>query len=139
MTELLELARKIAGQADGPDEQVEAFVAKGRSTSVKVHGGKVESLTQAASAGVGVRVVRDGRQGFAWAASLDDTVVAEMEPYRGADGSITTLQNSIFSTVPGSPAYARHSPFFAPLCAPSGIVAPISKQTANNLRDMERS
>ena len=35
----------------------------------------------------------------------DDTVVAEMEPYRGADGSITTLQNSIFSTVPGSPAW----------------------------------
>jgi hypothetical protein len=35
----------------------------------------------------------------------DGTVVAAMEPYRGPDGSITTLQNSIFSTVPGSPAY----------------------------------
>ena len=34
----------------------------------------------------------------------DGTVVAEMEPYRGPDGSITTLQNSIFSTLPGSPA-----------------------------------
>ncbi|HEY3140669.1 MAG TPA: TldD/PmbA family protein [Acidimicrobiales bacterium] len=78
MTELLELARKIAGRADGRGEQVEAFVARGRSTSVKVHGGEVESLTQAASAGVGVRVVREGRQGFAWAASLDDTVVAEV-------------------------------------------------------------
>jgi PmbA protein len=78
VTELLELARKIAGRADGRGEQVEAFVARGRSTSVKVHGGEVESLTQAASAGVGVRVVREGRQGFAWAASLDDTVVAEV-------------------------------------------------------------
>jgi hypothetical protein len=29
----------------------------------------------------------------------------EMEPYRGPDGSITTLQNSVFSTVPGSPAW----------------------------------
>jgi hypothetical protein len=28
-----------------------------------------------------------------------------MHPYRGPDGSITTLNNSIFSTVPGSPAY----------------------------------
>jgi hypothetical protein len=28
-----------------------------------------------------------------------------MHPYRGPDGSTTTLQNSIFSTVPGSPAY----------------------------------
>ena len=32
-------------------------------------------------------------------------VETEMEPYRGPDGSITTLQNSVFSTVPGSPAY----------------------------------
>ena len=32
-------------------------------------------------------------------------VEAEMEPYRGPDGSITTLQNSVFSTVPGSPAW----------------------------------
>ena len=30
---------------------------------------------------------------------------AEMEPYRSADGSMTTLRDSIFSTVPGSPAY----------------------------------
>ena len=29
----------------------------------------------------------------------------EMEPYRGPDGSVTTLQNSVFSTVPGSPAW----------------------------------
>ena len=32
-------------------------------------------------------------------------VETEMEPYRGPDGSVTTLQNSIFSTVPGSPAW----------------------------------
>lgn len=30
---------------------------------------------------------------------------AEMAPYRGPDGSITTLRDSLFSTVPGSPAY----------------------------------
>jgi hypothetical protein len=43
----------------------------------------------------------------------DGTVVAEMEPYRGADGSITTLQNSIFSTVPGSPAWVGKASTFA--------------------------
>ncbi len=32
-------------------------------------------------------------------------VETEMLPYRGPDGSITTLQNSVFSTVPGSPAW----------------------------------
>jgi len=30
---------------------------------------------------------------------------AEMEPYRSADGTLTTLRDSVFSTVPGSPAY----------------------------------
>ena len=32
-------------------------------------------------------------------------VETEMDPYRGPDGSLTTLQNSVFSTVPGSPAW----------------------------------
>ena len=32
-----------------------------------------------------------------------------MHPYRGPDGSTTTLNNSIFSTVPGSPAYVAQA------------------------------
>jgi hypothetical protein len=36
---------------------------------------------------------------------VGDFVSADMHPYTGPDGSATTLQNSIFSTVPGSPAY----------------------------------
>jgi hypothetical protein len=36
---------------------------------------------------------------------VGEVVEAEMEPYRGPDGSVTTLQNSVFSTVPGSPAW----------------------------------
>jgi hypothetical protein len=43
----------------------------------------------------------------------DDKVVATMEPYRGPDGSITTLQNSIFSTVPGSPAWVGKAERFS--------------------------
>ena len=35
----------------------------------------------------------------------DSKVHAAMHPYTGPDGSTTTLNNSIFSTVPGSPAY----------------------------------
>ena len=30
---------------------------------------------------------------------------AELEPYQGADGSTTTLSNTIFSTVPGAPVF----------------------------------
>ena len=29
----------------------------------------------------------------------------QMEPFRGPNGDVTTLHNSIFSTIPGSPAY----------------------------------
>ena len=73
---VLDLARRIAGEA-GAGEEVEAFVSRGSVTRVRVHGGEVESLTQASSAGIGVRVVRDGRQGFAWAASHEDAVALE--------------------------------------------------------------
>jgi hypothetical protein len=37
--------------------------------------------------------------------TIDGVLEAEMEPYRAADGTVTTLRDSVFSTVPGSPAY----------------------------------
>ena len=36
---------------------------------------------------------------------VGDFISAEMHPYTGPDGTTTTLNNSAFSTVPGSPAY----------------------------------
>ena len=44
---------------------------------MKAYGGEVESLTQASSAGVGVRVIVDHREGFAYAGTLDEAVVLE--------------------------------------------------------------
>jgi hypothetical protein len=37
---------------------------------------------------------------------VGDVVSAEMAPFSGATGKVTTLQDTLFSTVPGSPAYA---------------------------------
>ena len=74
-SDLLELASDIAGRA-APGEQLEAYVSRTRETDVKVFDHAVESLTVAERAGVGVRVIVDGRQGFAWAASLDPDVVS---------------------------------------------------------------
>ena len=71
------LAASVAARA-GRGEQVEAFVSRSRTTSVRVSGGDVESLSSATSAGIGVRVVVDGRQGFASAGSLDADVVDEV-------------------------------------------------------------
>ena len=74
--DLLDLARRVADAA-GPGEQVEAFVSRSRSVSVRAHGGEVESLSVAEPAGVGVRVVVDGRQGFAYCGTLDEEVVQD--------------------------------------------------------------
>ena len=76
MSELLELAEKIVGQAMA-GEQVEVYLGRSHHTSVKVFDGAVESLSSADTSGVGVRVIVDGRQGFAYAASLEDSIVAE--------------------------------------------------------------
>jgi PmbA protein len=74
--ELLDVAVRVAEMA-GPGEEVEAFVARSTSTSVKAYGGEVESLTQASSAGIGVRVIVDHRQGFAYAGTLDESAVLD--------------------------------------------------------------
>lgn len=37
--------------------------------------------------------------------NVGDKIECAVHPYKGPDGSTTTLNNSIFSTVPGSPAY----------------------------------
>lgn len=45
--------------------------------------------------------VEDGKGRF----SIDGYVDADLEPFRGTTGEVTTLRESIFSTIPGSPAY----------------------------------
>ncbi len=70
------LATWVAGLArDG--EQLEAYVAKGRETEIRVFDGEVESLSSAESAGIGIRVLSGGRQGFAYAGALDLDSVEE--------------------------------------------------------------
>ncbi len=75
--ELLALADRVVAQAR-PGEHVEAFVSRGGETEVRVYEGDVEHFVSAQSEGIGIRVVRDGRTGFAYAATLDDAAVAEV-------------------------------------------------------------
>ena len=76
MSELLDIAERVVALA-GADEQVEAVVVRGLETEIKVYEGEVESLASAQSQGLGVRVVVGGRQGFAYAGSLDADVLTE--------------------------------------------------------------
>jgi PmbA protein len=74
--ELLELAVRVAGSAK-PGEELEVYVSRGVETDVRAYEGEVESLSSAASAGVGIRVVIGGRQGFAYAGTLEESVLRE--------------------------------------------------------------
>jgi PmbA protein len=74
--ELVDLAAKVAGWAN-EQESVEVYVSRGRDTEVRVYEGEVESLSSATSAGAGIRVVSEGRQGFACAGILTEGVLAE--------------------------------------------------------------
>lgn len=72
--ELLGLADELVARAR-PGEQVEVAVSDGNSTSVRVYDGAVESFTSASSQGVGIRVIIDGREGFASAGTLAPDVL----------------------------------------------------------------
>ena len=75
--ELEKIATRVVEQAiDG--EEIEVACSWGRSCSVRVYEGEVESLTTADNAAIGIRVLADGREGFASAGSLDEDVIADM-------------------------------------------------------------
>ena len=74
--DLLALARSVAGAARR-SEQIEAYAVRSRDVDVNAFEGEVESLATAEIEGVGVRVIADHRQGYAWAGSLDRDVVAD--------------------------------------------------------------
>ena len=74
--ELAQLAQRVCAQAAG-NEQIEVCVSTGRSTTVRAYNGEVESLRSGVTAAIGVRVLEDGRQGFASAGSLDPDVVSD--------------------------------------------------------------
>ncbi len=70
MPDLDDLCR-AAVDAARSDEAVEAYAEESRRTEASALRGEVEGLEFAESRGVGVRVVRDGRLGYAWAADPD--------------------------------------------------------------------
>ena len=54
----------------GPQVGLEVYVQLARTTTVKVFGGKVESLVTAEPRGLGVRVIDNGRVGYSYTADL---------------------------------------------------------------------
>ncbi|NNE11369.1 MAG: TldD/PmbA family protein [Ilumatobacter sp.] len=76
-TDLLAIADRVVAEAK-PGEQVEAFGSRGGETDIRVYQGEVEHFVSAQAEGIGIRVIVDGRTGFAYAGTLDDAAVAEV-------------------------------------------------------------
>mgnify|MGYP003334013591 FL=1 len=75
--DLQAIADRIVAQAK-PGEQIEAYVGRGGETSVRVYEGELEHFVSAQSAGVGIRVIKDGRTGVAYAGTLDEAAISEV-------------------------------------------------------------
>jgi PmbA protein len=97
--DLLALADRVAGWARS-GEEVEVYVARGHETEVRAYDGEVESLTSASSAGIGIRVVVDHRLGFAWAGSLDESVLEETLDEARDNASFATPDEHVQLAVP---------------------------------------
>jgi PmbA protein len=76
-SELQRIADAVVAQAK-PGESVEAYVSRDSETSIRVYEGEIEHFVSAQSEGIGIRIVRDGRTGFAYAGTLDERAIAEV-------------------------------------------------------------
>ena len=91
---------------EATDEQIDAIVDMFQGKL----GGPLADLAHLVTEVVGVERVPIKHQivegtGTLTVGAGGEKVEAAMHPYTGPDGSVTTLHNSIFSTVPGSPAW----------------------------------
>lgn len=104
--DLLGIAERLTSTSRS-GEEVEVFISRSRETSVRAYRGEVESLESSEIAGAGVRVVSDGRQGFSYAASLDETLLrAALEDARD-NAKFATPDEHVGLPVPdGAPVVA---------------------------------
>jgi PmbA protein len=68
----LQLSRDIAKLGQAAGVEAEAYIKVGVECEIKVSRGNVQQLSQAGSKGLGVRVIDDGRVGYAYTSDFDD-------------------------------------------------------------------
>jgi len=75
--DLQAIADRVVAQATN-GEQIEAYVGRGGETAIRVYEGTVEHFVSAQSEGVGIRIIKNGRTGFAYAGTLDPIAVTQV-------------------------------------------------------------
>jgi PmbA protein len=74
--DLLTLLDRLVAQA-GPGEGLEAYGVDETRTTVRAYGGEVETLSSARTRGIGIRILAEGRFGYAYTADLTEPALAE--------------------------------------------------------------
>jgi PmbA protein len=62
----LQIAQTVIEQATAAGAEAEAYLTVGKETNIEVNQGEVAKFSFAGSKGLGVRVIRDGRMGYAY-------------------------------------------------------------------------
>ena len=104
MPDLVDLCA-VAVDAARPGEAVEAYAEESRRVEANAYRGEVENLTFAESRGVGVRVIADGRLGYAYAADPSpDEVRRAVEQARGNAALASADEHNVLpAPVPAEP------------------------------------
>jgi PmbA protein len=105
MSELDQAARAAveAALADGADE-ADAWCEESAEREIRVYDREVESLTDASSRGIGVRVIRGGRLGYAYGTDLTSDAVAALA--REAAEAASVADPDEYAGLPDSPGAA---------------------------------
>lgn len=96
----LSLAEKLVSKAlkAGADE-AEIYISAGRNLSVSILNGEIETIEEADSAGVGIRVITGGSLGFSYSNSLDPGALDETVAMAVKFARLTTPDDS--NVLPG--------------------------------------
>jgi PmbA protein len=92
--ELLGVARSIV-ERGGNGEQIEAFLLHEREFSVKTFAGEIDSLSSAEPRGAGVRVIANGRAGFAYSTQLNDEGLDDLVDLARTNASSATPDEAV--------------------------------------------
>ena len=92
--DLLAVARSIAERAR-TGEDVEAFLIHEREFSVKTFAGEIDSLSSAEPRGAGVRVVSEGKVGFAYSTQLTDVDIDDLVELARANATSATPDEAV--------------------------------------------
>jgi PmbA protein len=91
---------KIAVEAATDEESVEAFALESRQTEVRALRGEIEGLAFSESRGVGVRLIRNERSGYAYAADPDPEEI-RLAVARARENA-TLAEPDEFNALPGA-------------------------------------